>query len=1041
MDEKLLYEECFFYDELLDCGAHSRSKKNGIFTSSDLDNNMVDYMSKISVKVPETANLTEKELIANRSGKELPKDFKICAKHRFNFGIYWSLPKVCLHPHHKASNKKCKGLRSASWETYNLICKHHPHSKFPIGGTVCPQHRDYFLRKKFSTNETTEERKTDSNNEDSDFEIPQCSFIETDRNDTNSFIQTAVEGVSPVKFQLKSPIGEVSKSTVRYMKRKYAEVTENFKSTLSKKMAPEQEEEFRDVVSENSSSDSEVDETIKEIITAFKSAQSQKMKFSILSLVNPKKYSKSEVASLFGCSQAMVKRARALREHCGSGQMATEHKIYRNRLDINKIDHFLDFLFTTDTLQDVAYGTTTIKYDCGQKHVTAHAVLTALKTHVVCDYLQFCEQIEFDGLSKSSLMRLLNSFNPSQRRFLSGLDNTTADGLNGFSILNDLVKKLDIDIFHQECLSEKIDMGKRYLKTMYKVHCKKSSLCASHCTQFSLSSPNDIDFRVICDHEHTIKCLECESLMSTLDEIFIKVKDLKDCAEKNEIVYDFNIARKHIVEYMRHIIRSVQQEKAKTIALDQTDEETAFWLQDWSQKILPQNYREKQQDYYGKRGISMHVDVFVTQVNGTLKKAVYFTVLESCDQDSVSTLCVSEHALNQFKLDFPDTKKLYVKTDNAGCYSGNICPESRYLMAKNFGIKVLRHDYNEPQRGKDQADRESAVAKMYIKSYLCEGHNIASAKDVYDALVYKGRMKNAKASIIEVNKQSSFITDVKIADIQSYHSVKYEDSGMTFWKYFEIGNGKKIPYSNLDYKCKYNIIQSFNSSQKQDQNLKQKAVALSRKFVTLRFCPEENCTSTFESEDNLSLHIAGGEHQIPKLLTGQDKAKHAFAKRMDNIMKKADYQTATTFGKSNNNKIHSCLVIEEGWALKPKRKITRLNYNQKQFLEECFKKGDETGIKVTAQSVVKMMRNYTENGKKKFSSAEYLTREQVMSFFSRIKGKGGIFNAEEIQDDEIQQNDEHLLDVIENNEVCFCNLFSFLLLCCNAYFLIFKIMQ
>lgn len=84
------------------------------------------------------------------------------------------------------------------------------------------------------------------------------------------------------------------------------------------------------------------------------------MKFSILSLVNPKKYSKSEVASLFGCSQAMVKRARALRKHCGTGQMPIEHKIYRNRLDMHKIDHFLDFLFTTDTFQNVAYGTTTI---------------------------------------------------------------------------------------------------------------------------------------------------------------------------------------------------------------------------------------------------------------------------------------------------------------------------------------------------------------------------------------------------------------------------------------------------------------------------------------------------------------------------------------------------------------------------------------------------------------------------------------------------------------------------------------------------------
>ena len=69
---------------------------------------------------------------------------------------------------------------------------------------------------------------------------------------------------------------------------------------------------------------------------------------------------------------------------------------------------------------------------------------------------------------------------------------------------------------------------------------------------------------------------------------------MKQCALKDEIDYDFNIANKHIMEYMRHIIRWFQQDKAKTAAPEQTDEETTFWLQDWSQKIPPQNYQEKQ---------------------------------------------------------------------------------------------------------------------------------------------------------------------------------------------------------------------------------------------------------------------------------------------------------------------------------------------------------------------------------------------------------------------------------------------------------------
>lgn len=134
-------------------------------------------------------------------------------------------------------------------------------------------------------------------------------------------------------------------------------------------------------------------------------------------------------------------------------------------------------------------------------------------------------------------------------------------------------------------------------------------------------------------------------------------------------------------------------------------------------------------------------------------------------------LCVSKHTLEQFKLDFPHIKKLHVKTDNAGCYSGNVCGENRYLMAKQLGVKILRHDYNEPQKGKVQADRESAVAKMFILTYLCNGH------DVYDALIFKGRMKNAKISTIEINKEECSAGNVKIPDIQSYHS-KFENDKM-----------------------------------------------------------------------------------------------------------------------------------------------------------------------------------------------------------------------------------------------------------------------
>ena len=48
-------------------------------------------------------------------------------------------------------------------------------------------------------------------------------------------------------------------------------------------------------------------------------------------------------------------------------------------------------------------------------------------------------------------------------------------------------------------------------------------------------------------------------------------------------------------------------------------------------------------------------------------------------------------------------------------------------------------------------------------------------------------MRNAKISIIDINKEECSFGNIKIQDIQSYHSVKFENEEMIFWKYFEIG--------------------------------------------------------------------------------------------------------------------------------------------------------------------------------------------------------------------------------------------------------------
>ena len=45
-------------------------------------------------------------------------------------------------------------------------------------------------------------------------------------------------------------------------------------------------------------------------------------------------------------------------------------------------------------------------------------------------------------------------------------------------------------------------------------------------------------------------------------------------------------------------------------AFNDLDESSAFWLQDFEQKVLPVKFREGQHEYFGKTRLTLHVDVF-----------------------------------------------------------------------------------------------------------------------------------------------------------------------------------------------------------------------------------------------------------------------------------------------------------------------------------------------------------------------------------------------------------------------------------------------
>ena len=244
----------------------------------------------------------------------------------------------------------------------------------------------------------------------------------------------------------------------------------------------------------------------------------------------------------------------------------------------------------------------------------------------------------------------------------------------------------------------------------------QDSLIATHSTALAISDKkNEL---VISNTATTDEvCSNCFNLCKSLDDIGELIKKYS-CGDG--IAYNIENAIQSVKDYVKHQMQDAQQSKAKDWCFQQLSETCAFWLKDFSQKILPMHYREGQKEYFGKTGMSLHVDVFFYESkNKDIVKFIYFTAIERRDQGLVNVILICDVVLEKFKQDVPSVNTLFCKSDNASCYHSNFAAEGLYHFHKQHGIKLLRYDNNEPSKGKDQRDRESATTKTLLRNCGC----------------------------------------------------------------------------------------------------------------------------------------------------------------------------------------------------------------------------------------------------------------------------------------------------------------------------------
>ena len=110
--------------------------------------------------------------------------------------------------------------------------------------------------------------------------------------------------------------------------------------------------------------DDMLDETINENLKTMKDIYKSSDNFGqlvILSLAS-QQYSKFNIMNYFECSKCKIDNARKLYSLTEGISIPENKKHKQSKFDLQKCDHFFDFIFHNGLIQDVAYGTTYLTF-------------------------------------------------------------------------------------------------------------------------------------------------------------------------------------------------------------------------------------------------------------------------------------------------------------------------------------------------------------------------------------------------------------------------------------------------------------------------------------------------------------------------------------------------------------------------------------------------------------------------------------------------------------------------------------------------------
>ena len=291
-------------------------------------------------------------------------------------------------------------------------------------------------------------------------------------------------------------------------------------------------------------------------------------------------------------------------------------------------------------------------------------------------------------------------------------------------------------------------------------------------------------------------------------------------------------------------------------------------------------------------------------------------------------------------------------------------------------------------------------------------------------------VKGCTAAVCEIERTDQEIKVNRIPNFSTFHNFSYEGTGLRMWKAYDIGAGKLVLWSDLDVQVPGAITLKPATNQLQFWDVQPRCVKLQGKTnqsvkldteTALFECNEAGCSHSFDNYDALQDHINFGNHD--PISTNQesvyDKLRREWVRKFSAMSVSEQKPKQPTSAKSTMTTTHA-ESSEAGWALqKPRGSGTRSSENVKSYLQARFDVGVQTGRKSDPVQVSAGMRSAkNQDGTRKFSRDEWLTKLQVQAFFSRLAAaqKKQVTQRHVEKDDENTLLDEDLAHLDQQNK-------------------------